>query len=141
MTRAEPQVEVQGTVAPGYEAVREVFAQNFARDDDYCETGAAVAAYCKGRVVVDLWAGHADRARTRPWQAETLVNLYSATKGVITITAAMMYERRAMLPTQRVIEHWPEYGEQGKHDTIVSDLFQHMAGLPGFREPTALADL
>ena len=59
-------------------AVREVFAAHF---EQGLEVGAAVSVVHDGRSVVDLWAGHADAARTRPWQRDTLVNVWSTTKG------------------------------------------------------------
>jgi CubicO group peptidase (beta-lactamase class C family) len=62
--------------------VREAFAGNFAR---HGEAGAAVAVTVDGTLVVDLWAGYADAARTRPWARDTIVNVASATKGVTAI--------------------------------------------------------
>ena len=70
---------IQGVCDPRFETVKEAFAQNFA---DYGEVGAAVAVTVGGRLVVDLWAGHADAALSRPWQQDTIVNVFSTTKGI-----------------------------------------------------------
>ena len=75
---------IQGVCDPRFETVKEAFAQNFA---DYGEVGAAVAVMVGGRLVVDLWAGHADTALSRSWQQDTIVNVFSTTKGMTAICA------------------------------------------------------
>src|SRR5690349_20120466 len=79
---------IHGTVAKGFERVRDAFAANFTRGDDYEEVGAALAVYRAGKPVVDLWGGHKDRARTRSWQRDTMVNVYSTTKGIVATAVA-----------------------------------------------------
>ena len=69
---------IEGNTDPRFAAVREAFAQNFS---DGLDSGAAAAVVLDGRLVVDLWGGHADAARARPWRADTLVNVWSVTKG------------------------------------------------------------
>ena len=139
--KVAPGVEIHGAVARGFERVREVFAANFTRGDDYEEVGAALGVYLAGEPVVDLWAGHTDRARTKPWQRETLVNTYSTSKGVTAIACAALVEQGRLDYDDRVIEHWPEYGANGKESTTVAQLLSHQAGLTGFAEPTELNDL
>lgn len=132
---------VQGTVAPGFERVREAFAANFTRGDEYEELGAALAVYRAGKPVVDLWAGHCDAARQRPWQRDTLVNVYSTTKGVVATAAALLVEQGQLRYEDPVVKHWPEYGQHGKDRTTVVQLLSHQAGLPGFAEPTTVEQL
>src|SRR5215469_14514938 len=84
---------ISGFVAPGFEAAREAFAANFAREGDYQEVGAALAAYRDGVLVVDLWGGFADAARTRPWSRDTLVNVWSATKALTAVGMALLVDR------------------------------------------------
>src|ERR1700722_14476906 len=132
---------IEGTVAPGFEAAREAFAENFAREGDYQEVGAAFAAFHRGRCVVDLWGGFADRGRARPWTRDTLVNVWSSTKGVSGVAAAMLVERGAFRYEDKVAFHWPEFAVNGKEKTTVAQILSHQAGLPGFLEPTTIADL
>jgi CubicO group peptidase (beta-lactamase class C family) len=65
-------VQIHGQCDPRFTAVRAVFADNFAQRGD---VGAAVCVYVEGKSVVDLWGGHADAARTRPWDRNTLVSV------------------------------------------------------------------
>lgn len=77
---------IHGTVAPGFEPIRDVFAENFASRD---ELGAAVAVYHRGEPVVDLWGGYRDTARENPWEAETMVLVASGTKGMAAAAIAV----------------------------------------------------
>jgi len=134
-------IEVQGTVARGFEPVREAFAQNFSRGDDYEEVGAALCVLRDGQKVVDLWAGQRDRARTKPWTADTLINGYSTTKGIVATAFAMLVEEGRLRYEDPVVKHWPEYGAQGKERTTVAQLISHQSGLSGFAEPTTVETL
>lgn len=132
---------VHGRVAPGFERVRDAFAANFERGDDYRECGAALAVYRAGHCVVDLWAGHADRARSRPWRRDTPINVYSTTKGIVATAVAMLIADGQLGYDDPVTKHWPEYGQAGKARTTVAHLLSHQAGLTGFVEPTNTEDL
>lgn len=134
-------IAIHGRVEKGFERVREAFAANFSRGDDYEEVGAALAVYRAGKPVVDLWAGHVDRARTRPWQRDTLVNVYSTTQGIVATAAALLVETGKLRYEDPVVKHWPEYGQAGKEKTTVAHLLSHQAGLPGFTAPTTVEDL
>lgn len=134
-------LKIQGGVEKGFERVREAFAANFTRGDDYEEVGAALAVYRAGKPVVDLWAGHKDRARTRPWQRGTLINVYSTTKGIVATAAALLVEQGKLRYDDPVVKHWPEYGQHGKEKTTVAQLLSHQAGLPGFAEPTTVEQM
>jgi CubicO group peptidase (beta-lactamase class C family) len=140
-TLAARPLTIQGRVDKGFERVREAFAANFTRGDDYEEVGAALAVYRAGKPVVDLWAGHKDRARTRPWQRDTLVNVYSTTKGIVAAAVAVLVEEGKLRYDDPVTKHWPEYGQGGKDKTTVAQVLAHQAGLPGFAEPTRVEDL
>src|SRR5262249_42277738 len=133
-------MSVQGTVAPGFEAAREAFAANFEREGDYREVGASFAAFHKGRLVVDLWGGFADRARTRPWTRDTLANVWSSTKGITATAMAILVDRGRVRYEDKVAKHWPEFAANGKGDITIAQVMAHQAGLPGFAEPTTAAD-
>jgi CubicO group peptidase (beta-lactamase class C family) len=133
-------VEIEGRVAAGFEPVADCFAANFARDDIYRELGASFAAYRGEELVADLWAGSRDAARTTPWTRDTLVNIWSATKGVTALAVAVLVDRGLLDYGAPVIRYWPEFAENGKGETTVSQLLSHQAGLPGFAEPTPVTD-
>jgi len=131
---------IEGTVAPGFEAARTAFAANFAREGDYQEVGASFAAFHKGRCVVDLWGGYRDRTRTKPWTRDTLINVWSSTKGIAATAVAIFVDRGLLDYADKVAKHWPAFAANGKQDVTVAQLMSHQAGLNGFAEPTALED-
>jgi CubicO group peptidase (beta-lactamase class C family) len=132
---------INGQYDKKFEPVVTAFAANFARGVEYRDVGAALVVYQDGARVVDVWAGHADRAGKIPWQPDTLVNLYSATKGVAALAAARLFQEGRIDYASRVVRYWPEFGQNGKEQTTVADLLSHRAGLTGFIEPTTLDEL
>ena len=116
--------------------MRDAFAQNFAAE----EVGASFAVWRDDGAVVDLWAGHADRARTRPWRRDTLANVWSTTKGITATCCAMLVDRGALDYAQKVAYYWPEFGGHGRRDVTVAMLLSHQAGLCGPREPVGWLD-
>ncbi|MFI4972949.1 MAG: serine hydrolase domain-containing protein [Caulobacterales bacterium] len=132
--------QINGTVAPGFESVRDAFAANFEREGSYQEIGAAIAVYHRGRQVADLWGGFANRARTRPWTRDSLVNVWSATKGLTATAVARLVDQGRLSYGARVVEVWPQFAAGGKGDVTVAQVMSHQAGLPGFAEPTTIDD-
>jgi CubicO group peptidase (beta-lactamase class C family) len=128
----------QGTVAPGLEAVRDAFAANFERTGDYAEVGAALCVYRGGEKIIDLWGGHADRARTRPWTPDTLVNVWSTTKAATAVAVARCVDAGLIAYDQPVAEVWPEFAAAGKGAVTIAQVMSHTSGLPGFVAPTTL---
>lgn len=128
-------VEIQGTCDSRFAAVRDAFASNFA---DFDEVGAGVALTVEGRLVVDLWGGHADAARSRPWRPDTVVNVFSSTKGITSTAAAILSGRGQLDYDAPVTRYWPEFGRAGKEDVLVRHLFEHSVGLPYLAEGTTL---
>jgi CubicO group peptidase (beta-lactamase class C family) len=120
-------VTIAGTVAAGFEGVREAFAANFATTD---EVGAAVAVYRDGRPVVDLWAGEADATDHRPWAADTIVGIFSGTKGLTAIAAHLCVQRGLLDVDAPVARYWPEFAAAGKQAVPVRWLLSHRVGLP-----------
>jgi len=131
---------IHGSVAPGLKPVREAFAANFDRTGDYAEVGAALCVYRHGEKVVDLWGGHADAARTRPWQADTLVNVWSTTKTAAAVAVARCVQAGQVAYDQPVADVWPEFAQAGKGAITIAQVMSHQAGLPGFVAPTTLDD-
>ncbi len=134
-------IAIEGTVAAGFERVRDAFRANFDRPGEDGEIGAALAVYRHGDCVVDLWGGHADAARTRPWKRDTLVNVWSASKGVTSLACAVLVDRGLLSYDDPVARHWPEFAAAGKQDITVGQILSHQSGVNGFAEPTVLEDL
>ena len=90
---------VHGEVAPGFEGVREEFERNFAERG---ELGAACAVYHEGEKVVDLWGGYRDLERREPWEQDTLVLVYSTTKGLAGMAIAVARSQGLLDHDERV---------------------------------------
>ena len=123
---------VEGTVDPRFAAVREAFESCFA---DGLESGAAVAVMIDGRMVADLWGGHSDAAGTKPWKRDTLVNVWSATKGVMATAVAMAVERGQLTYDAPIARVWPEFAANGKEAVSLDIAMSHRAGLQGLSGP------
>jgi CubicO group peptidase (beta-lactamase class C family) len=125
-----------GSTRPEFGAVRERFAALLA---DGSETGAAVAVYVGGELVVDLWGGWADRARTRPWERDTTATTYSVTKMPAAATLLTLVDRGLVGLDDPVASVWPEYAAAGKSATTLRMVLAHRAGQPAFPEPRDVA--
>ena len=125
-------VEPQGQCDSRFGAVREAFAENFASKS---EVGASVAAYLDGKLVVDLWGGHADAAGSRPWERDTIVNVYSITKPIAAICLHRLVDQGKVDVDAPVARYWPEFAQAGKADIPVKAIMSHRSGLSGIREP------
>jgi CubicO group peptidase (beta-lactamase class C family) len=134
---ADEETVIAGTCAPGYEPVREAFAQNFAERD---EVGASVAVVVGGEPVVNLWAGWADRAHTRPWREDTLTNVWSTTKAMTSLCASVLIDRGELDPDATVARYWPEFAAAGKQNILVRWMMSHRAGLSGLTVPVSVED-
>jgi CubicO group peptidase (beta-lactamase class C family) len=131
---------VQGTVAPGFEGVRHEFERNFS---ERRELGAACAAYVGGEKVVDLWGGVRDVRDGSPWQEDTVVVVYSTSKGLAAMTLALAHSRGWLDYDERVSTYWPDFGHAGKEQVTVRQLLAHEAGLAVIDErlhPSLLED-
>ena len=123
---------VEGHVDPGFEGVRAAFGENFATRR---ELGGACAAYLHGTKVVDLWGGVRDKQTGLPWERDTLVIIYSATKGLAAMTLAIAHSRGWLDYEERVSTYWPEFAQHGKARITVRQLLAHQAGLHILDEP------
>jgi CubicO group peptidase (beta-lactamase class C family) len=117
---------VKGTIGLGFEAVRTAFAENFAQRH---ELGGACCAYHLGQKVVDLWGGVRNKTTGEPWEQDTMVIVYSATKGLAAMTLAIAHSRGWLDYEERVCTYWPEFAQQGKERITVRQLLAHQAGL------------
>ncbi|MEU9359618.1 serine hydrolase domain-containing protein [Streptomyces sp. NPDC048301] len=130
--------QIHGHCDDRFAAVRDAFEANFAERD---ELGAAVTVLLDGAPVVDLWGGWADGARTRPWERDTVVNVWSTTKGPTALCAHILADRGLLDMDAPVAVYWPEFAAEGKESVRVRDLLSHRSGVAGLRDPHTLAEL
>ena len=123
---------VHGHCAPGFERVRDALADTIVTG---AEVGAALAVYVDGNAVIDLWGGHADGARTRPWERDTLVNLYSVGKAVTAVCALRLVEAGRLDLDAPVARYWPEFAQAGKAEIPVRYVLTHQVALPAIARP------
>ena len=133
-----PQTQLHGHVRHGYGPVADAFGRNLAEGR---EVGAACAVSVGGELVVDLWAGWRDPRRGLPWEEDTLVNVFSTTKGVSSIAVAHAHSRGLFDHDEPVARYWPEFASAGKGRITVRQLLSHQAGLCAIDAPLDLADL
>lgn len=129
---------VDGDVDEGYGKVADAFRRNFASGH---EIGAAIAVYRDGRKVVDLWGGYANGHTRAPWEKDTLVNVFSTTKGVASLAVALAVSRGLLDYDAKVADYWPEFAQAGKGAITVRQLTSHQAGLVAIDPPLTLADI
>ncbi|MFG2992327.1 serine hydrolase domain-containing protein [Streptomyces sp. NPDC048257] len=136
-------MDVHGTVAEGFEPVRDAFLRNF---EVLGDRGAAVAVYRDGRKVVDLWGGtrdadgDSDGAGAEPWTADTAQLVRSATKGVAAAVPLLLHQRGLLDLDAPVGSYWPEFKEGGKERIVVRDVLAHRAGLPALDRGLSAAE-
>jgi CubicO group peptidase (beta-lactamase class C family) len=131
-------VEIQGHCDPRFSAVKDVLAASIESGTDI---GASFAAYINGERVVDIWAGHLDLEQSKPWQEDTLVNVYSTTKTMSFLCAMLLAEQGRLDFEANVSDYWPEFAQNGKESIKVWHLMNHAAGLSGTDEPLEGEDL
>lgn len=119
-------VPVHGGVAAGFEPVEEAFRSNFLHRN---ELGAACVVYLDGQKVIDLWGGYRDRAGTQAWESDTVVPVFSTSKGMAAMAIALAHSRGLLDYAQPVASYWPEFAQAGKADITVGQLVSHQAGV------------
>ncbi|MGW2258286.1 serine hydrolase domain-containing protein [Streptomyces sp. NPDC001780] len=122
----------------GYGAVADAFRENFAARG---EIGAACVVYHDGRKVVDLWGGYRDGRTRLPWEAETMVPVFSTSKGVAAVALAVLHARGLLDHDERVAAYWPEFAAAGKGGVTIRQLLAHQAGLAVIDRSLGLGDL
>jgi CubicO group peptidase (beta-lactamase class C family) len=124
--------EIGGFAQPAFAAVRDAFAASFEAGE---ELGARFTLVDRGEVVVDLWGGFVDRARTTAFDAATLAPVFSVTKVLAAVLIARLVQAGKLSYAQPVADVWPEFAQGGKAAVTVEQVMSHQAGLPGFLEP------
>ena len=127
-----------GDVDEGYGKVADAFRRNLSSGQ---EVGAAFAVYRDGRKVVDLWGGFRNGITQAPWEQDTLVTVFSTTKGVASLAVAVAVSRGLLSYDAKVADYWPEFAQAGKDAITVRQLLAHQAGLSALKPPLTLNDL
>jgi CubicO group peptidase (beta-lactamase class C family) len=99
------------------------------------ELGAAIAIDIDGEMVVDIWGGYADQAKTRQWDQDTIVNVFSSTKNITSLAALLLIDRGSLDPFAPVARYWPEFAANGKQDIQVRHVLGHTSGVSGWEMP------
>ena len=131
-------VDISGTCAEGFGAVKDAFAANFAEQGD---VGASCAVVLDGELVVDLWGGTLDEAGSQPWEEDTIVNVFSTTKTMSCLSLLVLVSRGLVDVDEPVHRYWPEFAQGGKEGVLVRHILAHTAGLPAWQERIEATDL
>ena len=127
-----------GTCNTRFDPLRELFAAKLESGEDL---GASLAFSIDGEMVVDLWGGSADEARTIPWTENTITNVFSTTKCMTSLAALVLVDRGELGLDATVAKYWPEFAAQGKEGIKVRHLLSHTSGVSGWDQPITLEDL
>lgn len=130
--------EIKGTVDPTFERVSEVLSANL---DSGADVGASVTISVEGENVVDIWGGWADEAKTTAWESDTITNVWSSTKTMMSLAALVLVEQGELDVDAPVAQYWPEFAANGKDGVLVRHLMGHTSGVSGWEQPVALEDL
>ncbi|MEO3758439.1 serine hydrolase domain-containing protein [Mycobacterium sp. B14F4] len=129
---------IEGRWDSRFDALADALADEITKGE---ELGASIAVDIDGDLVVDIWGGHADRAKTVPWREDTIVNFWSCTKTLTALAALMTIDRGLLDPFAPVAEYWPEFAANGKQDIEIRHLLAHTSGVSGWEMPFGLEDM
>ncbi len=124
--------QISGQADTRFTHLKDAFASSFA---DGLELGGGVAVMLDGKMVAELWGGHADAAKSKPWARDTLVNVWSCTKGVLATAIAIAAERGLLRYDVPIANYWPEFAAEGKDKITLDLVMSHRAGLNGWTAP------
>ena len=119
-------MEIHGECDPQFSKVKETFEKLYQEDR---EIGSCFAVYKDGNPLVNLWGGFQDKDKTKPWQKDNLVTVYSTTKGVAAFCIALAMEKGLLKYEEKVSTYWPEFSSNGKEDITIGMLMSHQAGI------------
>jgi CubicO group peptidase (beta-lactamase class C family) len=129
---------LHGQLDARFEPLRDVLADGLGSGAD---CGLSLTVDIDGQTVVDVYGGFADEARTRPWERDTIVNVWSTTKTVTSLAVLMLADRGLVDLDAPVARYWPEFAQQGKEGVLVRHLMSHTSGLAGWNTPFTIPDL
>lgn len=129
---------IDGLVDDRFAGLRAEFEARLASGE---ELGASLAVIIDGEPVVDLWGGWSDPERTRPWQSDTITNVWSISKTVTALAVLLLVDRGLVDPDAPVARYWPQFAAAGKDGVLVRHLLMHTSGVSGWDQPVTGADI
>ena len=131
--------EVQGHCDARFSKLRNLMEESIASGQDI---GASLCINLNGEDnVVDIWGGYANESTKKPWEKDTVVNVFSTTKSVTNLAALMLISRGVLRPEDKVAQHWPEFASNGKSEVTVGQVLSHTAGLSAWQDTMTLEDI
>src|SRR5580700_913956 len=129
---------LHGQLDARFEPLRDVLEDSLG---SVADCGLSLVVDVDGRTVVDVYGGFTDEARTRPWERDTIVNVWSTTKTVTSLAVLMLADRGLVDLDAPVARYWPEFAAEGKEDVLVRHLMSHTSGVSGLDQPAVIEDL
>ncbi|KAJ5938134.1 hypothetical protein N7454_004476 [Penicillium verhagenii] len=129
---------IYGTNDPAFDSVRGLLQKHLASGS---ELGLSLCVNIDGKEVLDLWGGHADVAKTKPWEKDTLTVIWSCSKVVTNLAAILLVDRGLLDVNENVATYWPEFAANGKENVKVSHILSHTSGLPAWDLPITLEEV
>ncbi|KAL7948798.1 beta-lactamase/transpeptidase-like protein [Trichoderma barbatum] len=130
--------QIHGQFDPEFEELRKLFQKNL---DSKAEIGASITLNIDGKNVVDIWGGYADEECTRPWESDTIVGVWSTTKGVASLALLMLIDRGLVDAYGKVAQYWPEFAANGKQDVEIRHILSHASGLSAWEETVTMDEV
>jgi hypothetical protein len=137
-TSGDVVAQIEGHIDDRFAAMSDLLSASI---DEGGDVGGSVAVSLDGEMVVDIWGGWVDEAHSAPWQADTLVNVWSTTKTMMALSALVLVERGLLDVDAPVATYWPEFAANGKADVRVRHLLSHTSGVSGWDQPVVVDDL
>ena len=131
-------MEIHGNYDEKFVSIVETFSKQYELGLDI---GSSLALTCEGELVVDVWAGTRNIARTLPWERDTIVNVFSSTKNATSLCAYVLADRGKLDFFSPVCKYWPEFAQKGKENILVSHVMSHSSGLAGWDDPVKVEDI
>jgi CubicO group peptidase (beta-lactamase class C family) len=130
--------KAHGTHDPAFSSLAELFGK---LAEDGTELGASISVWHGSDNLVEIWAGHADPAKTRTWDQDTITNVYSSTKTICALAILILHDRGLLSVFDPVAKHWPEFAANGKESVLIAHLLSHTSGLVGWDDPITLEQM
>jgi CubicO group peptidase (beta-lactamase class C family) len=130
-------VEINGFCDDRFLMLEDAFRRNL---DSGLDKGASLAVTLGGEYVVDLWGGTRDYEMVTPWEADTVVRVFSSSKVALMIMVLMLVDRGLLDLDEPIATYWPEFARHGKEKITTRQVLVHRSGLPGYGRQVAFAD-
>ena len=130
--------EIHGKADDRFGQLAELLSASIDNGDDI---GASISVTIEGETVVDLWGGWSDEAKTKPWEENTITNVWSTTKTMTSLSALVLADRGELDLDAPVATYWPEFAANGKEGIAVKQLMGHTSGVSGWAQPVEVEDI